>query len=168
MRYKVGRVCILDSGCEGRGEKGGKRTWDSERASQSGVLTMTHYADETSCCGDVRSTSSRQTISSRSISTLTPEFSIAIICSMLNPACSPATASFSMAFIDDGFAIEPSLADNSVRESHARLGSYVILVTGNCDKEETCPQKKQRRQNGHRILSKMQAVPPGSGLRLRR
>jgi len=50
--------------------------------------------------------SSRREISSMSVSTLTPPFSISIICSTLNPACSPATASFPTAFINDAVAIE--------------------------------------------------------------
>jgi hypothetical protein len=68
---------------------------------------MTQRVDETSGCVEVWSTSSRHEISSISVSMLTPEFSISIICSTLNPACSPATASFPMAFINDGVAIEP-------------------------------------------------------------
>lgn len=82
---------------------------------------MTQRVDETDGPGEIRSTPSRHVISSMSVSMLTPEFSISIICSTLKPACSPATASFSMAFANDGFATDPSRKDNSVRESHASL-----------------------------------------------
>lgn len=68
---------------------------------------ITQRVDETSGRVEVWSIPSRHEISSISVSTLTPEFSISIICSTLNPACSPATASFPIAFISDGVAIEP-------------------------------------------------------------
>lgn len=71
---------------------------------------MTQRVDEMGG-GEVWSTPSRHVISSMSVLMLTPEFSISIICSTVNPACSPATASFPMALVNDGFAIEPSPAD---------------------------------------------------------
>ena len=95
---------------------------------------MTQRVDETGVGGEVWSTPSRNEISSMSVSMLTPEFSISIICSTLNPACPPAAASFSMAFVNDGFAIEPLPQRRILCENPMQgLGSYVIQVTGHCD-----------------------------------
>jgi hypothetical protein len=93
--------------------------------------------------GKVWSTPSRHTISSRSVSTLTPEFSISIIRSTLNPACSAATATFQWPWSTMVSPWNPSPPDDCVRESHESSGRYVTPVTAHCDKGERPPQRKQ-------------------------
>lgn len=64
-----------------------------------------HSDEDINGSGGVGSRSRRQEISSSSVSTLTPVFSMSIICSRLNPACSPAMASLLTALTKAEFAI---------------------------------------------------------------
>jgi hypothetical protein len=62
----------------------------------------------------LRSASRRQEIRSNNVSTLKPWSRSSIICSRLNPACSPAMANFPIAATKEGFSIllPPNFSEN--------------------------------------------------------